>query len=112
MDVNNSNYWQNRFFVAIGTQNQKEIAYVLNITQSSVSAGLKNPTPPATWCLALVEEKRINPKWLRFGAPHPQYLLPAITEELSMADVLQSLQKSYPGVKISVSMQPLETAEA
>ena len=104
-------FWQNRFFNAIKTSNQKEIGDKLQISQSSVSAGLKRLQPPSNWLIALLRDDYINPLWITEGNPHPKYLVPSQSVELSMSDVLSRIQAEHPGLQVSLSFHPMPAAE-
>lgn len=56
-----------RLLEAAGCKTQIDLAAVLEIRQSSVSAAKKRQSIPSAWLLKLFEKKRINLEWLRTG---------------------------------------------
>ncbi len=59
-----------RLFEAAGCTTQIELADVLEIRQSSISAARRRKAVPAEWLLKLFEKKRVNPGWIRTGTGH------------------------------------------
>ena len=56
-----------RLFEAAECKTQIELADVLEIRQSSISAARRRKAVPAEWLLKLFEKKHVNPGWIRTG---------------------------------------------
>ena len=56
-----------RLLEAAGCKTQIDLAAVLEIRQSSISAAKKRQSIPSAWLLKLFEKKRVSLEWLRTG---------------------------------------------
>lgn len=56
-----------RILAALGLRTQVELAEFLGIRQSSVSDAKRRGVLPDSWLLALVEQRGLNPAWVKTG---------------------------------------------
>jgi len=59
-----------RLRTTLGFKNQKELADILEIRQSSISDAKRRDVIPADWAIKLLRKERINPHWIYVGL-HP-----------------------------------------
>lgn len=59
-----------RMKTTLGFKNQKELADILEIRQSSISDAKRRDVIPADWAIKLLRKERINPHWIYVGL-HP-----------------------------------------
>ncbi|MFP5221370.1 MAG: helix-turn-helix domain-containing protein [Acidobacteriota bacterium] len=59
-----------RLKTTLGFKNQKELADILEIRQSSISDAKRRDVIPADWAIKLLRKERINPHWIYVGM-HP-----------------------------------------
>lgn len=59
-----------RLKTTLGFKNQKELADILEIRQSSISDAKRRDVIPADWAIKLLRKERINPHWIYVGL-HP-----------------------------------------
>lgn len=59
-----------RLKTTLGFKNQKELADILGIRQSSISDAKRRDVIPADWAIKLLRKERINPHWIYVGM-HP-----------------------------------------
>jgi len=58
-----------RLRITLGFKNQKELADILEIRQSSISDAKRRDVIPADWAMKLLRKERINPHWIYVGLP-------------------------------------------
>lgn len=58
-----------RLRITLGFKNQKELADILEIRQSSISDAKRRAVIPADWAMKLLRKERINPHWIYVGPP-------------------------------------------
>lgn len=56
-----------RLKTTLGFKNQKELADILGIRQSSISDAKRRDVIPADWAIKLLRKERINPHWIYVG---------------------------------------------
>ena len=57
-----------RVLAAAGCGTQAQLAAVLGIKQSAVSAAKRRKAVPSDWLVRLFEKQRLNPDWVRTGS--------------------------------------------
>ena len=65
-----------RICEAAACRTQAELADFLGIRQSGISDAMRRNVIPSDWLITLLEKKRINPNWIRYGNG-AKYLAPA-----------------------------------